>query len=253
MRRSGVNQAFLDRVRIILVNTTHPGNIGGAARAMKNMGLTQLYLVAPRKYPDEEATWRSSNATDVLDGAIVVESVEEAIDGCELVIGTSARERRIPWPLKDPRACATEAGSSSIKGNVAIMFGREDRGLTNEELQMCHLHMHIPTNPEYSSLNLAAAVQVAAYELRMFALGESIEINDELGWDNPLANAVDIELMHKHMEKTLATIHFIDPENPKQVLTRLRRMFARIRMDKMEVAIMRGFLNKIDKAVGKSD
>jgi len=248
-----VNQALLDRVRIVLVNTSHPGNIGGAARAMKNMGLSQLYLVAPRKYPDEEATWRSSNATDVLDNAVVVPSVEAAIEGCELVLGTSARERRIPWPLKDPRACAKEMGSPVIKGDVAILFGREDRGLTNEELQMCHLHMHIPTNPEYSSLNLAAAVQVAAYELRMFALNEVIEVNDQQGWDNPPANAADIERMHQHMEATLGRINFVDPKNPKQVFTRLRRMFARIRMDQMEVNIMRGVFNKIDHLIEKSD
>jgi tRNA (cytidine32/uridine32-2'-O)-methyltransferase len=248
-----VNQALLDRVRIVLVNTSHPGNIGGAARAMKNMGLTQLYLVEPRSFPDEEATWRASNATDVLDGAVVVPSVEAAIEGCELVLGTSARERRIPWPLKDPRACAAEIGSSQIKGDVAILFGREDRGLTNEELQMCHLHMHIPTNPEYSSLNLAAAVQVAAYELRMFALNEVIEVNEDAGWDFPLANAADIERMHQHMEATLGRIKFVDPQNPKQVFTRLRRMFARIRMDQMEVNIMRGVFNKIDRFLEKTD
>jgi len=246
-----VNQAFLDRVRIVLVNTSHPGNIGGTARAMKNMGLSQLFLVDPRKYPHDEATRRASNADDVLEGAVVVDSLSQALAGCDLVIGTSARERRIPWPLKDPRATAAEAISSRYQGNIAILFGREHSGLTNDELQMCHLHMHIPTNPDYSSLNLAAAVQVVAYEFRMLALDAPIEVGEESGWDMPLADAADVERMHEHMAATLASINFIDPDNPKQALTRLRRMFARIRLDDMEVSILRGILNRIDKTVAK--
>ncbi|HSG61850.1 MAG TPA: RNA methyltransferase [Pseudomonadales bacterium] len=247
-----MNQAFLDRVRIVLVNTSHPGNIGGTARAMKNMGLTQLYLVDPRKYPHDEATRRASNAEDILDAAVVVGSVEEALAGCDLVIGTSARERRIPWPLKDPRACVADAGSPRFSKNVAILFGREHSGLTNEELAMCQLHMHIPTNPDYSSLNLAAAVQVVAYECRMWALEAAIEVGETAGWDMPLADAADVERMHQHMAQTLASINFIDPDNPKQALTRLRRMFARIRPDEMEISILRGMLNKIDRAVDKN-
>lgn len=247
-----MNQAFLDRVRIVLVNTSHPGNIGGAARAMKNMGLSQLYLVEPRKFPHDEATRRASSADDLLVGAVVVDSVEEALVGCDLVIGTSARERRIPWPLKDPRACVAEAVSSKYQASIAILFGREHSGLTNEELQMCHLHMHIPTNPDYSSLNLAAAVQVAAYECRMKAVEESVEVGVEQGWDMPLADAADVERMYQHLAQTLAAIEFIDPDNPKQALARLRRMFARTQLDQMEVSILRGMLNKIDRVVAKA-
>lgn len=247
-----MNQAFLDRVRIVLVNTSHPGNIGGVARAMKNMGLSQLYLVEPRKYPHDEATRRASNAEDVLAAAVVVDSVEEALNGCDLVLGTSARERRIPWPLKDPRGCVDEAISSRYQANIAILFGREHSGLTNEELQMCHMHMHIPTNPDYSSLNLAAAVQVVAYECRLAALDQTIEVSEVEGWDMPLADAEDVERMHQHMAQTLAAIDFIDLDNPKQALNRLRRMFARTRLDKMEVSILRGMLNKIDKLAAKN-
>ena len=247
-----MNQDFLDRVRIVLVNTTHPGNIGGAARAMKNMGMSQLYLVDPYRYPHDEATRRASNADDVLEGAVVVKSVQEAIEGCDLVIGTSARERRIPWPLKDPRACVAEAASPRHQRNIAILFGREHSGLTNEELAMCQLHLHIPTNPDYSSLNLAAAVQVVAYECRMLAQQEAVEVSEGSGWDMPLADAGDVERMHEHMAKTLAQINFIDPANPKQALTRLRRMFSRIRLDEMEVSILRGMLNRIDKAVARN-
>ncbi len=247
-----MNQAFLDRVRIVLVNTTHPGNIGGAARAMKNMGMSQLYLVDPYRYPHDEATRRASNADDVLEGAVVVKTVQEAIEGCDLVIGTSARERRIPWPLKDPRACVAEAAAPQHQRNIAILFGREHSGLTNEELAMCQLHLHIPTNPDYSSLNLAAAVQVVAYECRMLAQQETVEVSEASGWDMPLADAGDVERMHEHMAKTLAEINFIDPANPKQALTRLRRMFSRIRLDEMEVSILRGMLNRIDKAVARN-
>ena len=149
----------LDNVRIVLVNTSHPGNIGAVARAMKNMCLSQLYLVAPRKFPHDEATWRAASAGDILDNAVVCETLDEAIADCHLVVGTSARERTVPWPLLNPRHCMEEVYREAGAGHrVALMFGREDRGLTNEELQRCNLHVHIPSNPEYSSLNLGMAV-----------------------------------------------------------------------------------------------
>ena len=151
-----------DNIRVVLVNTSHPGNIGGAARAMKNMGLSRLYLVAPKEYPADRAVWRAASALDVLDNAIVVETLDEAIGDCGMVVGTSARGRRIPWPLMHPRACGERVWQESAEHDVAIIFGREDRGLTNDELHKCTYHVHIPSNPEYSSLNLAAAVQVAS-------------------------------------------------------------------------------------------
>ena len=248
------SQSLLDNIRIILVNTTHPGNIGGVARAMKNMGLSQLYLVSPKDYPSEQAQWRASNAADVLAAAQVVPSLEEAIADCGLVIGTSARERRIPWPLFTPRECAQRSMAESAQHPVAIVFGREDRGLTNEELHLCHYHVHIPTNPEYSSLNLAAAVQVIAYELRVHALteqrGEPLHFDD---WDMPPAKMEAQENYYQHLEETLQTLGFIQKDNPRQTMTRLRRLYSRVRLDEMELAIMRGMLTSIQNYIFHTD
>jgi tRNA (cytidine32/uridine32-2'-O)-methyltransferase len=152
---------MLDQIRIVLVNTTNSGNIGAAARAMKNMGITQLVLVDPIAVIDGDAIVRASGASEILDSCVIVSSLEEAVAGCGLVIGTSARGRHIPWPLCSPRECATKAKQAVLNNNsVALVFGRESRGLTNEELHKCNAHVHIPTNPDFSSLNIAAAVQV---------------------------------------------------------------------------------------------
>ena len=232
------------KIRIVLVNTSHPGNIGGAARAMKNMGLAELYLVEPREYPAPRAVWRAAGARDVLANAKIVSSVDEAIKDCGLVIGTSARERRIPWPLINPRECGDKIWKEAKSHQVALLFGREDRGLTNSELQKCHYHVHIPSNPDYSSLNLATAVQVLSYEIRMASLvrknGDLPEMNE---WDQPLATADELELFHEHLAATMADLKFYDPDNPKQLLTRMRRLFNRTRMDKMEVSMLRGLLS----------
>lgn len=237
-------------IRIVLVNTTHPGNIGGAARAMKNMGLSRLYLVAPKEFPSEKATWRSAGATDVLDDAVVVDTLDEAIAGCKLVVGTSARERRIPWPLLDPRQCGESIWSEAAHHEVALVFGREDRGLTNEELHKCNYHVHIPANEEYSSLNLATAVQVICYEIRMAFLqataGNTLPNHQ---WDMPPADAGALENYYGHLEQTLATLGFLDPDNPKQTMTRLRRMYNRVRMDQMELNILRGVLTAMQNYV----
>ncbi len=242
---------MLERIRIILVNTTHPGNIGATARAMKNMGLGRLYLVAPKKYPDEEALWRAGHALDVLDNAVVVDTVEEAIGDAGLVIGTSARERKIPWPLMNPREVATRAKEEQGEQDIAILFGREDRGLTNDELQKCHIHLNIPTGDEYSSLNVAQAVQVVTYELRMAAFGdelpsEKVTQEDKRDWDVKLASTEAMEHFYQHLEQVLIDIDFLDPEVPRQTMTRLRRLFTRVRMDEMELAMMRGILKKVD-------
>ena len=231
------------KIRMVLVNTTHPGNIGGAARAIKNMGLTELYLVQPREYPAPRAVWRAAGARDILANAKIVESLDEAIEGCGLVVGTSARERRIPWPLINPRECGEKIWSEAASHDVALLFGREDRGLTNSELQKCNFHVHIPSNPDYSSLNLATAVQVLAYEVRMASLQNDkgvLPTMDE--WDQPLATADELELFHNHLEETMVRLKFYDPDNPKQLLTRMRRLFNRTRMDKMEVSMLRGLL-----------
>lgn len=241
----------LAQVRVVLVNTSHPGNIGAAARAMKNMGLDRLYLVAPREFPAPRAQWRAAGAADVLERAVVVERLAEAIAGCGLVVGTSARERRIPWPLLDPRECGQRAWAESAQHEVALVFGREDRGLTNEELAQCGFHVHIPANPEYSSLNLAAAVQVLTYELRMAALSDGGR--PAAGqWDVPLARAEDIELYFEHLEQALVEIGFHDPDNPRQTMVRLRRLLARIRPDRMELSMLRGVLTAMQNFVWRA-
>ena len=236
-------ESNFNNIRIVLVHTSHPGNIGAAARAMKNMGLSQLYLVAPKEYPSPKAVWRAANALDVLDSIVVVDDMKEAVADCGLVVGTSARERRIPWPLMTPRECGERSWQESAQHPVAIVFGREDRGLTNEELHQCNMHVHIPANPDYSALNLSAAVQVLCYEVRMAYLtaqnGGLPHFDD---WDMPPAKHADLERYFEHLERTLVTLKFLDTDNPRQTMTRLRRLFNRVRLDKMELSIMRGIL-----------
>ncbi len=261
--------ANLDRIRIVLVNTTHPGNIGAAARAMKNMGLSSLYLVEPRDFPHNKAIWRAASAVDVVENAVVVATLDEAIAECSLVIGTSARDRRIPWPLIDPGQCGQLAVQESGSHDVAILFGREARGLKNEELQRCQFHVHIPTSDDYSSLNLAMAVQVIAYEIRQALLAQEVAghgpgqsdfaepgrnaagaagadpiMNQQ--WDQDFATDEELELFFEHLERALIQLDFHDPENPRQLMTRLRRLFQRIRLDKMEMNILRGILTSIE-------
>lgn len=246
----------LNNIRIVLVHTTHPGNIGGVARAMKNMGLKQLYLVKPKKFPDEEAVFRSGHALDILEQAVVTETLDEALKNSGLIIGTSARERKIPWPLMNPRESALEAVREAAIHPVSIIFGREDRGLTNEELQKCHFHLNIPTGEEYASLNLAAAVQVVCYELRMTAVGDGLpsvkkNVADMREWDMPPANSTMMELFYEHLEKVLVDIEFLDPETPRQTMARLRRLFNRMRLDEMEVSMLRGILKSAERLAGK--
>ena len=249
--------AFIN-VRIVLVHTTHPGNIGGAARAMKNMGFDNLVLVEPADFPSGQARARASGATDVLESAHIVGSVEEAIEGCHLVIGTSARERRIPWPLMSSRESGikiAETLAAQKEHKVAVLFGREDRGLTNDELQLCHFHVNIPSNEEYSSLNLAAAVQVLCYEMRMAfkpeltAFMSPDNTTEQWGcpWDNPLATSDDMEKFFLHLEETLKEVGFLSDENPRQVMSRFRRLFLRSQVDKLEMGMLRGMLSAVNK------
>ncbi len=243
----------MNSVRIVLVNTSHPGNIGGVARAMKNMGLSELYLVAPHRFPHQEAEWRAASAGDLLEQAVVVDTLEEALADCNYAVGTSARGRRIPWPVLDPRRCAKEIAERAAAGaKVAVVFGREDRGLTNEELQQCQLHLHIPSHEDYSSLNLAMAVQVVAYELRMLEVGDSLPERAEDDWDAPFANAENMERYFVHLEETLTEIGFLDPAAPRQLMTRLRRLYARIEPDEMELNILRGILTETQNALKNS-
>ncbi len=225
----------------MLVEPTHPGNIGATARAMKNMGLSSLWLVNPYLFPHDKATWRAASAVDVVENAHVVPTLDEALAGCELVIGTSARDRRIPWPMLTPESCGAKIAEES-NHSVALLFGREARGLKNEELQKCHYHVNIPTAEAYSSLNIAMAVQVITYEI--LKAGRIDQVAER--WDQPLADAAAVEHFYEHLEQTLTRIEFHDPDNPRQLLPRLRRLFNRVRMDQMEVNMLRGILTAVD-------
>lgn len=238
---------ILSNIRVILVNTSHPGNIGGVARAMKNMGLTRLYLVSPKEFPAAEATSRAAGADDILAAATVVDNLHDAIADCALVAGASARQRTIPWPMLDPKACAVRMVDTAASTEVALVMGRERTGLTNAELEHCHFHVHIPANPDYSSLNVAAATQVLVYELRMAALGKEIEPGQEWQSDHPLASVEEMEGLYTHFEKALTGLGFLDPGNPRQLMRRLRRLFNRTRLDCMEVNILRGILATAEK------
>jgi tRNA (cytidine32/uridine32-2'-O)-methyltransferase len=231
-----------ERIRIVLVETSHPGNIGATARAMKTMGFKRLVLVKPRRFPDPEAEWMAASAGDVLTQARVVDSLDEAIADCHMVIGTSARSRRIPWPCEPPRVCAERAAAASVQGEVALVFGREDSGLSNDELQRCNLHLHIPSHPDYTSLNLAMAVQLVAYELRLQAL--AIDSPEPPHWDAPPATQADLERLYEHLEETLIAIGFLDPAAPRHLMARLRRLYNRVGLDAMELNILRGILTE---------
>jgi tRNA (cytidine32/uridine32-2'-O)-methyltransferase len=239
----------LDHVRIVLVETSHPGNIGGAARAMKTMGLSQLWLVRPSRYPDPQADWRAAGALDVLERAVVVDSIDAAIGDCTYVIGTSTRSRRIPWPLATARDAAGQLRARTDTGPVAILFGRETSGLTNDELQRCNVHLQIPANPDYPSLNVAMAVQVVCYELYQ-AHAEPTE--GAAGWDREPATAAQIEGLLAHLETVLTRVEFVDPANPGQVMTRFRRMLLRIHPDETEVGMVRGALTELERALDRA-
>ncbi len=232
----------LENLRVVLVNTSHPGNIGAVARAMKNMGLQQLYLVQPEKFPHAEASSRAAGADDVLARAVVVDSLDEAIADCQLVAGASARPRTISWPTLAPRECAEQMIAAAQSGKVALVMGRERTGLSNAELEKCHYLVHIPANPDYSSLNVAAATQVLTYELRVAAQAQAGEAAKTWKSDHPFATAGEMEQLYAHFETALTELGFLDPDNPKQLMRRLRRLFGRTHLDRIEVNILRGIL-----------
>jgi tRNA (cytidine32/uridine32-2'-O)-methyltransferase len=237
-----VSQVF-DRVSIILVEPSHPGNIGGAARALKTMGLSRLKVVNPKRFPDPQAEWRAAGAQDVLEAARICESVDEAIADCQWVVGTSTRNRRIPWPVLSAEEVAAQL-HTEVDRDIAILFGRETSGLTNDELQKCHCHLQIPASPEYPSLNLAMAVQVVCYEL--FKQAGAVEVQSP-DWDRPLATMAQVEGLLEHLEAVLVSSAFLDATNPGRTMTRLRRLFTRLRPDATEVQILRGVLAHLDK------
>ena len=238
---------MLGHVHIVLVETTHPGNIGAVARAMKTMGLGRLWLVRPQIFPSAEATARASGADDILAEARVVDSLEAAVGGCRLVIGTSNRQRSLGLPCLDPRQAA-ERVAAATTGQTAFVFGPEHSGLSNAQLDRCHLQVAIPTVEDFPSLNIAAAVQVIAYELRMAALGGSRaqpQVLEEAG-HAPVPMA-EMERFYRHLEEVLVETGFLDPANPRQLMRRLRRLFHRARPDANEMNILRGILTAVQR------
>lgn len=237
---------FLDNIHIILVETSHSGNIGSTARAMKTMGLSKLRLVAPKQTIDEQALALAAGAKDLLEQTEIFDTFEEAIGDCELVVGTSARLRHLQSSLIEPRACGELVVTRAKQGNVALVFGRERVGLTNEELLKCHYHLNFPTNPDYGSLNLAMAVQLACYEVRMayLALSSDLQKNHE---NPPLAsypNAAQLEHFFTHTEQLYTELGFI--RNPA-VIQKLRRLYQRAELETAELNLLHGMLTAVEK------
>ncbi len=230
-----------ERIHIVLVQTSHPGNIGAAARAMKTMGLSSLRLVDPQDYPSAEATARASGADDILSRAGVFGSLGEAIADCSLVIGASARLRTRRWPQVDAREGARLAVEAAASGPAALVFGRERTGLSNEELDLCNYLLHIPSNPAYGSLNLGAAVQVVCYEL-MMCTPPQVSAEDPEPGEAP-ATAAEVEGYFEHLQEALEGLGFLDPKQPHQLMRRLRRLYNRVRLTRNEINILRGILS----------
>ncbi|NOQ35792.1 MAG: TrmJ/YjtD family RNA methyltransferase [Methylococcaceae bacterium] len=232
---------MLSNIKIVLVETSHPGNIGGVARAMKNMSVSQLRLVTPHHFPHADATARASGADDVLANASVYADLHSAIADCQVVIGCSARPRTISWPELTVREAAKMCLAQDNGHNVAIIFGRENSGLKNHELDLCHYLLRIPCNTAYSSLNLAAAVQVVCYEL-FVATGQKQELNIGDKDKQTLASGEQMELFYQHLQQTLMDIGFLRPDKSRSMMRRLRRIYNRIQLDTKELDILRGIM-----------
>jgi tRNA (cytidine32/uridine32-2'-O)-methyltransferase len=232
------------RIRIVLVNPSDPGNIGATARAMKTMGLSCLYLVAPEAFPHHKASVRASSALDVLAEAFVVMDLTEALQGCQLVFGTSTRVRELNWITLTARKAA-EKIVEMPQQEIAILFGCERSGLSNQALQYCHFQITIPANSHYSSLNLASAVQIICYELRLVFLQKEKEVSTVKKSD--LATIEQLDYFYQHLESVLTSIEFLQAFRSQQVMDRLRRLFGRAELDVTEVNILRGILSAIQK------
>ncbi|MFO1258688.1 MAG: RNA methyltransferase [Gammaproteobacteria bacterium] len=234
-------------IRIVLVEPSHPGNIGATARAMKTMGLMRLYLVNPLRFPDEEAVVRAGRAVEILDNAVICSNLNHALFDCGLVFGTSARDRALNWPAMSPEGAAQKTSNVLGSTDVAFVFGRERTGLTNEELAACHIQINIPTNPDYPSLNLASAVQIVTYEIykqlnrekRISTAKESVA----------LATSQEIASFYDHLEKTLIEVEFLDPALPKHLMARLKRLFGKAELEQQEVNILRGILTAVRRKI----
>ena len=233
-------------VQIVLVETSHPGNIGSVARAMKNMGLSNLALINPKKFPHQEAIALAGNAVDILNEAKTFNSIDSAVQNSKVIYATSARERTIDWPTVTARDAADEIYElATNKIEVSILFGREDRGLTNEELQLANKHLIIPAHPEYPVLNIAMSAQVISYELYQASQNDPVS-----KWqDFPAYTSEELNNLIKHFEETVTALELVDPENPKQIMTRMERMFRRLYPDQMEGNFLRGFLKAINNRI----
>ena len=244
-----------ENIRFTLINTSHAGNIGAAARAMKVMGLKQLHLIGPTDYPSAEATARASGADDVLYNANVHETLDQAIAPCTMVFGTSARNRGMDIPVLDLAEAVTLMLEAAASQKVALLFGKERYGMTNEEMQRCHYLVRFPANPEYSSLNLAAAVQVAAYEIRKQCMTQSKDNNGvrekELAVEVPFADAAKMQSFYEHLFAVMHEVDFMQQQNADSLAEKLRMMFNRLRIEKHEMDILRGFLSAVKKNLKK--
>ena len=245
----------IHNVKFVLVETTHPGNIGATARAIKNMGFQDLTLVAPKCFPSAEATARASGADDILANAVVVDTLQEALKDSSRVYATSARRRTLDWEVLTPKALADNAAHFFAEQlpsgpddnlSVAVVFGREHAGLTNDELQLAHYHIAIPTHPEYPSLNLSQAVQVIAYELRLGLIESDLPKTQFFSKESyPAATADELEKFYEHLEEALIAIGFLFPDNPRHLMSRMRRLFSRASMDNHETNMLRGVLKHV--------
>lgn len=232
----------LDKIRVILVETSHPGNIGSSARAMKIMGLSNLILVNPKNFPDPKASELAVHADDLLSNSLIVDTLDEALKESTLVFGMSARDRMVSQTVLTPREAAIKITAEyQMHQNIALVFGREKSGLTNEELERCPFQVKIPTVSDYSSLNLAAAVQVIAYEIFVASLQNSIQPETKIDF----ATAEEMQKLYEHIEKTLLEINFLKPNNPRRMMPRMRQIFNRARLDREDVNLLRGMLAAI--------
>ncbi len=243
---------MLERVKVVLVGTTHSGNIGSAARAMKVMGLSQMVLVDPQCQVDAQAIALAAGASEIALNAQIYPTLEAAVADCGLVVGTSARSRTLEWPMLEPRECGEKLISEANQHSVAMVFGRERTGLTNEELQLCQYHVCVPANPEYSSLNLAMAVQLLSYEVRMayLALQQSSQ-SSTLQEEYPRHQ--ELERFYAHLEQVIMQTEFISAQQPGQVMNKLRRMFTRARPEAQEINILRGILTSVQKSISRKE
>jgi len=231
-----------------MVETSHPGNIGAAARAMKTMGLMRLYLVNPAIFPSAEVTARAAGADDLLEDTVICNTLEDAVRDCVLVVGTTARIRRVPWTVEGPRAGAARIVETARSGQVALVFGREDNGLNNDELGRCNTVIQIPTNPGFSSLNVAAAVQIVCYEIMQAAGAGAITTENDV----PLATAEQMRKLYEQLEARMTDVGFLNPRKPRLLMRRVKRLFNRAQLDQNEINILLGFLSAVREFMKKN-